>query len=162
MGRVVCFCIPVIASPMSIVYYIAPEQVAEFKRLYQMSSLRPNMKVNYVVQEDPLLYPVNKLRNMAIAQVETTHFYLSDMDVWPSRTAFPFPSPVASTYRAIIKLPKSALEDDHLAIIVPAYQIYMGKCSSFENCTRMYILGLLCQLGTTLSIRVRSSSCGPV
>ena len=53
---------------MSIVYYIAPEQVAEFKHLYQTSSLRPNMKVNYVVQEDPLLYPVNKLRNMAIAQ----------------------------------------------------------------------------------------------
>ena len=29
-------------------------------------------------------YPINKLRNMAIKRIHTTHFYLCDMDFWPS------------------------------------------------------------------------------
>ena len=29
-------------------------------------------------------YPINKLRNMAIKRIHTTHFYMCDMDFWPS------------------------------------------------------------------------------
>lgn len=75
----------VITSPMSIIYYITPEEVKEFQRLKKTSNIRPNMNINYVIQNDPNIYPLNTLRNMAIAQVQTSHFYLSDMDVWPSR-----------------------------------------------------------------------------
>ncbi len=31
------------------------------------------------------VYPINRLRNIAIADVATSHFILFDMDVWPSR-----------------------------------------------------------------------------
>ena len=30
------------------------------------------------------IYPINRLRNIAIADVATSHFILFDMDVWPS------------------------------------------------------------------------------
>ena len=29
-------------------------------------------------------YPINKLRNIAIKSIKTTHFYVCDMDFWPS------------------------------------------------------------------------------
>ena len=31
------------------------------------------------------IYPLNRLRNIAIESVSTSHFVLFDMDVWPSR-----------------------------------------------------------------------------
>ena len=34
----------------------------------------------------PGVFPVNKLRNIAIVNVVTTHFLVLDMDMWPSRT----------------------------------------------------------------------------
>ena len=30
-------------------------------------------------------YPINTLRNVAIQGVQTSHFWLTDMDMWPSR-----------------------------------------------------------------------------
>lgn len=29
-------------------------------------------------------YPINKLRNIAIKDIKTTHFFVCDMDFWPS------------------------------------------------------------------------------
>lgn len=34
-------------------------------------------------------YPVNRMRNIAIENVATTHFFVCDMDLWPSRMLFP-------------------------------------------------------------------------
>lgn len=31
-------------------------------------------------------FPVNKMRNLGIANVHTSHFIVTDMDLWPSRT----------------------------------------------------------------------------
>lgn len=36
------------------------------------------------------VYPVNKLRNIAIVNTITTHFLVMDMDMWPARTPFTF------------------------------------------------------------------------
>ena len=33
------------------------------------------------------VYPVNKLRNIAIVNVVTTHFLVMDMDMWPARNS---------------------------------------------------------------------------
>lgn len=33
-------------------------------------------------------YPINKLRNIAIDHVQTTHFWLADMDMWPASILF--------------------------------------------------------------------------
>ena len=36
----------------------------------------------FVINET--VYPINTLRNIAIRGVQTSHFFLSDMDFWPS------------------------------------------------------------------------------
>ena len=41
-----------------------------------------------VKQADKSIFPINKLRNIGIRSIETTHFLLFDMDLWPSRTFF--------------------------------------------------------------------------
>ena len=35
-------------------------------------------------------YPINKLRNIALDHVQTSHFWLADMDMWPGRINFHF------------------------------------------------------------------------
>lgn len=44
--------------------------------------------VLYVIQESSLDYdrfPVNRLRNLAIVNIVTSHFIIFDMDMWPVR-----------------------------------------------------------------------------
>ena len=31
------------------------------------------------------VFPINKLRNIAIVNIQTTHFLVLDMDMWPAR-----------------------------------------------------------------------------
>ena len=34
------------------------------------------------------IYPINRLRNIAISNIQTTHFIVFDMDMWPARSSF--------------------------------------------------------------------------
>lgn len=34
------------------------------------------------------IYPINRLRNIAISNILTTHFIVFDMDMWPSGSSF--------------------------------------------------------------------------
>ena len=52
------------------------------------------------------VYPINRLRNLAIADVTTSHFVLFDMDVWPSCHSTVPSSHVADTYSILLRLPK--------------------------------------------------------
>jgi len=36
------------------------------------------------------IFPLNRLRNISLRRVKTTHFLLIDMDSWPSRNSFDF------------------------------------------------------------------------
>lgn len=36
--------------------------------------------------EKETVYPLNRLRNIAIQNIQTTHFIVFDMDMWPSST----------------------------------------------------------------------------
>lgn len=78
------FAARVTPRPMSIVYYFPPENETYFLSLKASANLRPNIIVDYVIQTDPLNFPINTLRNRAIDNVRTTHFWLTDMDVWPT------------------------------------------------------------------------------
>ena len=75
----------VIVSPMSIVYYIPEEDVSDLQSRMKSAKLRDNIHIQYVIRENASMYPVNALRNRAVDAVQTSHFYISDMDVWPSR-----------------------------------------------------------------------------
>lgn len=73
------------------------------------------------------IYPINRLRNIAINSIETTHFLVVDMDMWP----------VETTYRDLINLPAPILRNEHLALILPAFSLKssaLQECTSFQDC----------------------------
>ncbi|CAN0385190.1 unnamed protein product, partial [Ectocarpus sp. 13 AM-2016] len=37
---------------------------------------------------DPVWYPVNRLRNVAVKAVKTSHFLMTDIDIWPDINAY--------------------------------------------------------------------------
>ena len=73
-------------------------------------------------------FPVNLLRNLAIRNVETTHYLIMDMDLWPTRNA----------YHELVHLPNSILMGNKCAVILPAFfynkRLVLPKCSSFKHC----------------------------
>ena len=73
-------------------------------------------------------FPVNLLRNLAIRNVETSHYLIMDMDLWPTRNA----------YHELIHLPSSILQANKAAVILPAFfynkRLVLPKCSSFKHC----------------------------
>ena len=48
---------------MSIVYFFPPENLTYFQELRANTKLRSNIIVDYFVQEDPDIFPINVLRN---------------------------------------------------------------------------------------------------
>ena len=119
-----------ICRPMSIVYFIPPENLTEFEHLRATTPLRENMVISYILQENPDIFPINLLRNKAIEQVKTTHFWLSDMDVWPSMR----------TYDTIMKLPREWFMNEKNLGIVPVFQNKrLFKCSTFQDCIDLYV-----------------------
>ena len=72
-------------------------------------------------------YPVNKLRNLALSQIITTHVLLVDVDFWPSTELYD---------TLMMQNVKSWLSSDYsLAIVVPAFQVYRD-CDENEECEK--------------------------
>ena len=70
-------------------------------------------------------YPYNTLRNIAIDHVNTTHYFVCDMDLWPAD----------NLYATLVTLPEPFLQDDWLALIIPAFEYRLSiPCNSFQNC----------------------------
>lgn len=96
----------------------------------------------YSQQEKP--YPINKLRNIAISFVHTSHFWVADMDMWSSSALCLRLSPLAELYQTLISLPSSYLKEPKNACIVPAWDFPLepsDQCNTFESCIeRIYKL----------------------
>lgn len=78
-------------------------------------------------------YPINKLRNLAISRVTTTHMLLVDIDLWPSAelyavllNALNADAPVDPAEDG----PAFTLREAKLAIIAPAFEL---SASAFEH-----------------------------
>ena len=64
-------------------------------------------------------YPVNRLRNLAVAAVTASHFFVCDVDLWPSEGA------------ALRALPPSFTTQSKHAMVVPAFEVYSSaSCSA--------------------------------
>ena len=76
-------------------------------------------------------YPINKLRNLAMKQITTSHLWVMDMDMWPS----------TNLYSTLLSLDSRFLKDDYLAVIVPVfeYKKNMKNCTDFEGCIKEYV-----------------------
>ena len=76
-------------------------------------------------------YPYNKLRNLSIKKVKTSHYWVMDMDIWPA----------TNLYHTLLNLDNRYLNDEYLAIIIPAFEFKkdMNNCNDFENCVKQLI-----------------------
>ena len=63
-----------------------PDAVRTIHHFQLPDRVRVVLYVPLASRDIPGVYPVNKLRNIAIVNVVTTHFLVLDMDMWPSRT----------------------------------------------------------------------------
>ena len=70
-------------------------------------------------------YPVNRLRNMALAAVNTSHHLVSDMDFLPS-----------NGLRTVARKRLMTFFDNKVAYVVPAFQKRGGNCKSVSSCRR--------------------------
>lgn len=70
--------------PMSVTLCINAGEENEFTRLVAESQL--SKRLSLVPYHLPLnaSYPINLLRNLAIDNSKTNHFWLTDLDMWPS------------------------------------------------------------------------------
>lgn len=73
-------------------------------------------------------FPVNKLRNLGIRNIVTTHFQILDMDLWPTY----------NTYQTMMKLPEP-LRTGRNAVIFPVFffdrNSVLTRCDSLEKCS---------------------------
>ena len=73
-------------------------------------------------------FPVNKLRNLGIRNIATTHFQVLDMDLWPTPT----------TYETLKGLPREILENKRTAVILPVFffdrKKMLLRCDSVRSC----------------------------
>ncbi|KAK8799663.1 hypothetical protein WA158_006211 [Blastocystis sp. Blastoise] len=90
----------------------------------KQNHFRNNILISFY-KEDQDIYPINKLRNIAINKVTTSHFYISDIDLWPD----------VSLYSHLLSLPKKILSDPYQAIIIPAFEVIPpNHCDSIQQC----------------------------
>ena len=69
-------------------------------------------------------YPGNALRNLAIDQVDTTHFLMLDADFTPSD----------ELAEAFAQLPAALVRDPLAALVVPAFEYKVYECNSTHQC----------------------------
>ena len=119
-----------ISRPLSITVYCTAREEIEVRAFIENGNFPPRILFTlYVVvtpSEDCIfrktsrgtidcvrskIYPLNRLRNISIKRVQTTHFIVLDMDTWPS----------LSTYDEILKLPKDYLRNENFITILPVF-----------------------------------------
>lgn len=94
----------------------------------KMCGVRLRSQLYWATSESELKnYPVNRLRNMALDLVETSHLITADIDFCPS----------AKLYLEILSHAELHLSSPKLAVVVPAFQRRGSSCSSIEKCKEL-------------------------
>ncbi|CAI9153498.1 unnamed protein product [Rangifer tarandus platyrhynchus] len=79
-------------GPMSLALYLTDAEAQQFLRFMETSAvLSARQDVAYhVVYREGSLYPINQLRNVALAQVLTPYVFLSDIDFLPAHSLYDY------------------------------------------------------------------------
>lgn len=121
------------AGPMVVVIYchLSEEQTVLDFICHRHLPSRLTLLV-YVVSDDSTIFPINRLRNIGIQSVYTTHYIVMDMDMWP----------IQSLFEEMQRLPSSVLSDPKSAIIVPLLffrlDLILPNCGSLDSCFDLY------------------------
>lgn len=109
---------------MSIALYLPNSEWETYMDTVKQMGLENRIKITLHLQTQEDFYPINKLRNIAIKNVQTSHFFMTDMDMWPSY----------NLYTILNELPSYILEDDLFAGIIPAFEVTKPSCDSISDC----------------------------
>lgn len=90
------------------------------------------LRMHPSVPASPNLYPVNALRNLASLEVRTTHFLLTDIDLWPSRQLYPFVRHLSSKAERDRRGTVENFRDPLQVLVVPAFS-YLGRKGCVEE-----------------------------
>ncbi|KAM9080984.1 xylosyl- and glucuronyltransferase LARGE2 isoform 2-T2 [Megaptera novaeangliae] len=103
-------------GPMSLALYLTDAEAQQFLRFVETSvvlSARQDVAYHVVYREGPL-YPINQLRNVALAQALTPYVFLSDIDFLPAYSLYDY-------LRASIKQLELG-SGRKAALVVPAFE----------------------------------------
>ena len=89
--------------------HLAQEMVEQARR-------QPGVTIVSVDGANASVYPINVLRNMAVARVTTSHFFLTDIDLWPS----------VDSYHRVLELGPEYLRRPRTALLFPAFEYTLG------------------------------------
>lgn len=100
-------------GPISIGVYVVTEKEIKLhrKRLATIGG-QPGSSIIEVRGRPSDGYPINLLRNVALKAVRTSHFLLSDIDLWPS----------VDSYNEILAHGSRLKTDSHIALVLPAFE----------------------------------------
>ena len=88
---------------------------------------------------DEKIYPINRLRNIAIRNVVSSHFVVFDMDMWPARCVEWWTWWIANTYTTLSSLPPSYYLNPYNVMIIPAFSLSKSvldptQCDTLQSC----------------------------
>ncbi|XP_057636840.1 xylosyl- and glucuronyltransferase LARGE2 isoform X1 [Chionomys nivalis] len=104
-------------GPMSLALYLTDAEAQQFLHFVETSpvlSARKDVAYHIVYREGPL-YPVNQLRNVALAQALTPYVFLSDIDFLPAYSLYDY-------LRASIEQLELSSLQRKAALVVPAFE----------------------------------------
>ena len=89
------------------------------------------------------VYPLNRLRNIAITHIKTTHFIVFDMDMWPASN-FDSINSIEHLYRTLHSLPQSYLNSPYAVTIIPAFSLPSSiidseECKDLRSCIELFM-----------------------
>ncbi|XP_011930582.1 PREDICTED: glycosyltransferase-like protein LARGE2 isoform X2 [Cercocebus atys] len=139
-------------GPMSLALYLTDAEAQQFLRFIEASPVlaaRQDVAYHVVYREGPL-YPVNQLRNVALAQALTPYVFLSDIDFLPAYSLYDYLR--ASIEQLGLGSQRKA------ALVVPAFETLHYRFS-FPH-SKVELLALL-DVGALYTFRNMSSWCCP-
>lgn len=78
-------CIHLMCRPIVLSLFAAAEDLKKVTRALDRHNISPSVKLLIMVRKHDSTFPINRLRNLAISLVTTSHFLVLDMDMFPSR-----------------------------------------------------------------------------
>lgn len=130
------FFIPYIVNrwggPISVAIYMKSEEEKEtVNSLIHNDFFPQTVSVHQYLSSIPTEYPYNRLRNLSLRGITTSHFWVMDMDMWPSD----------NLYSTLLNLDTRFLSDSYLAVIVPSFEYKndISNCVGFRECVNTVI-----------------------
>lgn len=117
--------------PISIAVHTKRNKMDIMTDVLRMGCSPENIVASVMFEEGD--YPINRLRNLAIRSIQTTHCLYVDIDFWPSKNLHELLS--MQTVRGAF------IEDNKLAIVIPAFQM----ARKGPGCDDLYINHIECE-----------------